>query len=128
MEQKLGRCVAAWCPGATGVVGVTRLSGGASQETWSFDIVHPDSNIGAILRRAQEGEPDGGRLRFDATGSTTGNGLELSADGKAMKKFVGWDAYKGVIAEIVVFALSPRFTLAPATLVVIGALSAVARW
>jgi PPP family 3-phenylpropionic acid transporter len=34
----------------------------------------------------------------------------------------------GVLAEIVVFALSPRFTLAPALLVVIGALSAVARW
>ena len=34
----------------------------------------------------------------------------------------------GVIAEIVVFALSPRFTLAPAVLVVIGALSAVVRW
>jgi PPP family 3-phenylpropionic acid transporter len=34
----------------------------------------------------------------------------------------------GVIAEIVVFALSPRFTLSPATLVVIAALSAVARW
>jgi PPP family 3-phenylpropionic acid transporter len=34
----------------------------------------------------------------------------------------------GVIAEIVVFALSPRFTLSPALLVVIGALSAVVRW
>jgi PPP family 3-phenylpropionic acid transporter len=34
----------------------------------------------------------------------------------------------GVIAEIVVFALSPRFTLAPAMLVIIAALSAVARW
>jgi PPP family 3-phenylpropionic acid transporter len=34
----------------------------------------------------------------------------------------------GVLAEIVVFALSPRFTLAPALLVVIGGLSAVARW
>ena len=34
----------------------------------------------------------------------------------------------GVLAEIVVFALSPRFTLAPAMLVVIGALSAVVRW
>ena len=32
-----------------------RLSGGASQETWSFDIVHPDGNIGAILRRAPPG-------------------------------------------------------------------------
>src|SRR6266568_8957772 len=55
MEEKLGRGVAAWCPGATGVVGVARLSGGASQETWSFDIAHPEGNIGAILRRAPAG-------------------------------------------------------------------------
>jgi PPP family 3-phenylpropionic acid transporter len=34
----------------------------------------------------------------------------------------------GVMAEIVVFALSPRFTRQPSVLVVIGALSAVARW
>ncbi|KIZ46890.1 3-phenylpropionic acid transporter [Rhodopseudomonas palustris] len=34
----------------------------------------------------------------------------------------------GVIAEIVVFALSPRFALAPSLLVAIGALSAVLRW
>jgi PPP family 3-phenylpropionic acid transporter len=34
----------------------------------------------------------------------------------------------GVLAEIVVFALSPRFTLAPALLVVIGGLSAFVRW
>src|SRR6202035_648497 len=34
----------------------------------------------------------------------------------------------GVLAEIVVFALSPRFTLSPAVLVVIGALRAVTRW
>jgi len=34
----------------------------------------------------------------------------------------------GVLAEIVVFALSPRFTLSPMVLVVIGGLSGVARW
>jgi PPP family 3-phenylpropionic acid transporter len=34
----------------------------------------------------------------------------------------------GVLAEIVVFALSPRFTLPPAILVVIAALCAIARW
>jgi PPP family 3-phenylpropionic acid transporter len=34
----------------------------------------------------------------------------------------------GVMAEIVVFALSPRFTLQPSVLVVIGALSAATRW
>ena len=55
MEQALGRCVASWCPGATGATGAAKLSGGASQETWSFDIVHPDGNIGAILRRAPPG-------------------------------------------------------------------------
>ena len=55
IEVELGRCVAAWYPGATGVVNAARLSGGASQETWSFDIVHPAGNIGAILRRAPPG-------------------------------------------------------------------------
>jgi aminoglycoside phosphotransferase (APT) family kinase protein len=55
MEALLGRCVASWCPGATGVTNAIRLSGGASQETWSFDIAHPDGNIGAILRRAPAG-------------------------------------------------------------------------
>jgi MFS transporter, PPP family, 3-phenylpropionic acid transporter len=34
----------------------------------------------------------------------------------------------GVIAEIAVFALSPRFTLQPSTLVIIGGLGAMARW
>jgi len=34
----------------------------------------------------------------------------------------------GVVAEIVVFATSPRYTLAPATLVVIGGLSGLVRW
>jgi aminoglycoside phosphotransferase (APT) family kinase protein len=55
MEEVLGRSVASWYPGATGVIGAVRLSGGASQETWSFDIVHPAGNIGAILRRAPIG-------------------------------------------------------------------------
>jgi aminoglycoside phosphotransferase (APT) family kinase protein len=55
MEARLGRSVASWCSGATGVTRAVRLSGGASQETWSFDIVHADGNIGAILRRAPSG-------------------------------------------------------------------------
>jgi aminoglycoside phosphotransferase (APT) family kinase protein len=55
MEQALGRCVASWYPGASGVTGAVRLSGGASQETWSFDIVHPAGVLAAILRRAPQG-------------------------------------------------------------------------
>jgi aminoglycoside phosphotransferase (APT) family kinase protein len=55
METELGRCVASFYPGATGVTAAAKLSGGASQETWSFDIVHPAGNIGAILRRSPPG-------------------------------------------------------------------------
>ena len=55
MEELLARCAMSWCPGATGVSSAVRLSGGASQETWSFDIAHPDGAIGAILRRAPQG-------------------------------------------------------------------------
>jgi aminoglycoside phosphotransferase (APT) family kinase protein len=55
IEAALATCVAAWYPGATGVAKVVRLSGGASQETWSFDIMHPDGVAGAILRRAPPG-------------------------------------------------------------------------
>jgi aminoglycoside phosphotransferase (APT) family kinase protein len=55
IEAELSRSVARWCPGATGVTGAAKLSGGASQETWRFDIAHADGNIGAILRRAPKG-------------------------------------------------------------------------
>ena len=55
IEAALANCVAALLPGATGIQGVARLSGGASQETWRFDIAHPDGPFGAILRRAPQG-------------------------------------------------------------------------
>ena len=55
MQVQLERCVAAWCPGATGVTAAAKLSGGASQETWSFDIASIGGTIGAILRRAPPG-------------------------------------------------------------------------
>ncbi len=47
--------IANWFPGATGIDGLSQLSGGASQETWSFDVVHPSGNILVILRRAPAG-------------------------------------------------------------------------
>ena len=55
IEAQLGRCVASWYREATGVTGAAKLSGGASQETWSFDIVHAGGKTGAILRRAPQG-------------------------------------------------------------------------
>src|SRR6266571_7471738 len=55
IEEQFGRCVTSWYKGATGVTGAAKLSGGASQETWSFDIVHAGGTTGAILRRAPPG-------------------------------------------------------------------------
>jgi aminoglycoside phosphotransferase (APT) family kinase protein len=55
VAELLARSVTSWCNGATGVTDAKRLSGGASQETWSLDITHPDGAIGAILRRAPSG-------------------------------------------------------------------------
>lgn len=55
IEAELTRCVVSFYPGATGVAAAAKLSGGASQETWSFDIIHPNRAIGAILRRAPPG-------------------------------------------------------------------------
>lgn len=55
IDDALASRVDAWCPGATGVDGATRLSGGASQETWAFTILHPGGNRDAILRRAPQG-------------------------------------------------------------------------
>src|SRR3982075_4197523 len=55
IEAELTRCVASFYPGASGATGAAKLSGGSSQETWSFDIVHPDGHVGAILRRAPQG-------------------------------------------------------------------------
>ena len=42
-------------PGASGISGLKRLSGGASQETWSFDVVLPGSASPMILRRHPPG-------------------------------------------------------------------------
>jgi aminoglycoside phosphotransferase (APT) family kinase protein len=55
IEEALSRSVRRWHAGATGVAAATKLSGGASQETWSFEIVHASGNLGAILRRAPKG-------------------------------------------------------------------------
>ncbi len=93
MDEKLGRCVDAWCPGATGVVGVARLSGGASQETWSFDIVHPNGNIGAILRRAPAGY-----------GASPGRAAGLDAEARLMQ--LAHDA--GLPSPRVMHVLTPR--------------------
>ncbi len=93
MEAELGRGVASWCPGATGVTGAAKLSGGASQETWSFDIVHPDGNIGAILRRAPMGY-----------GAAPSRAAGLAAEAQLMQ--LAYEA--GVPSPRVLHVLQPR--------------------
>jgi aminoglycoside phosphotransferase (APT) family kinase protein len=74
IEQELSRCVARFDPGASGVAGPTKLSGGASQETWSFDIVHAGGKFGAILRRSPRGY-----------GASPGRAAGLHAEAKLMQ-------------------------------------------
>jgi aminoglycoside phosphotransferase (APT) family kinase protein len=93
MEEELGRCVSSWCFGATGIVGATKLSGGASQETWSFDIEHPDGNIGAILRRAPQG-----------FGAAPERAAGLNAEATLMQ--LAYDA--GLPSPLVLHVLQPR--------------------
>ncbi len=45
-------------PGATGIANLRRLSGGASQETWSFDATTAGEPVALILRRAPGGRRD----------------------------------------------------------------------
>ncbi len=93
IDAELSRSVARWCPGATGVTGAAKLSGGASQETWRFDIAHPDGVIGAILRRSPKGY---GAARLRAAG--------LDAEAKLMQ--LAFEA--GVPSPRVLHVLTPE--------------------
>ena len=49
--EKLARCTARALGGEYTVDGVRRLSGGASRETWAFDVAGPDGAFGNELNR-----------------------------------------------------------------------------
>lgn len=56
LSEGLAEIVRAHIPGATDVSGLTRLSGGASQETWAFQAEGPEP-LPLILRRTPGGGP-----------------------------------------------------------------------
>jgi aminoglycoside phosphotransferase (APT) family kinase protein len=68
----LERVVCARIPGATGIRELRRLSGGASQETWSFDAVAAGAPVPLILRRRPPG--------VGGSGSGMGIALETEAE------------------------------------------------
>ncbi|HAP13866.1 MAG TPA: phosphotransferase family protein [Afipia sp.] len=55
IESTLKTGIARWFPGATGIDRLAQLSGGASQETWSFNVLHTSGDMAVILRRAPSG-------------------------------------------------------------------------
>jgi aminoglycoside phosphotransferase (APT) family kinase protein len=93
IETELGRCAASWFPGATGVTGAAKLSAGASQETWSFDIVRVNGVTGAILRRAPPGH-----------GASPGRAAGLDAEAMLMQ--LAYDA--GLPSPRVMHVLKPE--------------------
>ena len=73
LRRNLETAVCARIPGATGVGGLRRLSGGASQETWSFDAQTSGQTIPLILRRRPLGPSQGDAL---------GQALELEMEAR----------------------------------------------
>lgn len=61
IEAPLAAAVKKHVAGATGIESLKRLSGGASQEIWSFDATTAGAPIPLILRRAPGGFRDAGR-------------------------------------------------------------------
>jgi len=71
LTQQLDRLAPRLVNGPARVTGLRRLSGGASQQTWSFDIESDTDRIEAIMRRG----PAGGRQRRTSANA----GLETEA-------------------------------------------------
>lgn len=61
IEAPLGEVAQKYIPGATGIASLKRLSGGASQEIWSFQATTKGDPVALILRRAPGGFRDTGR-------------------------------------------------------------------
>lgn len=94
MAQALTRALQRTDPHVRSVSGLNRLSGGASQETWSFDAAGPDGQVTPLILR----RPPGGNARAV---SSTGLALETEA------AVIGRAEAGGVLAPRVVLVLEP---------------------
>ena len=66
-------------PGASGVAALARLSGGASQETWSLDATGAEGPVPLVLRRRPGGAPDSPALAVAIRLETEAELLRLAA-------------------------------------------------
>jgi aminoglycoside phosphotransferase (APT) family kinase protein len=90
----LERAVCARIPGATGIANLRRLSGGASQETWSFDATTGGAPDPLILRRRPAG-----------LSATSGSGMGIALETEA--ELLGLAARGGVPVARVRAVLAP---------------------
>jgi aminoglycoside phosphotransferase (APT) family kinase protein len=58
----LQRLAMQWAPNGAGIDALQRLSGGASQQTWAFDLCDRGGTVPLILRRASEGARERSRM------------------------------------------------------------------
>lgn len=92
-ETGLSAAASRFLPGVRALSGLRALSGGASQETWSFDVVCADCTVPLVLRRESPGAEE--RSRANA-------GLENEA--ALIKLAVG----QGIPAPTVRYVLRPE--------------------
>lgn len=91
-QGALARALVANVPGLTGIGALTRLSGGASQETFAFEATVEGASHKLILRRAPGGSRDGG----------SGQGVALATEARAINAARA----VGVAAPRVVYVLT----------------------
>ena len=115
-------------PGATGIAALTRLSGGASNETWSFDATGAGAPLPLILRRrpggAAEATPPSVSLRLETEavllGLAASQGVPVPdvrfvlepgdglGSGYAMERLVGETIARRILREEAFAAVRPR--------------------
>jgi aminoglycoside phosphotransferase (APT) family kinase protein len=81
LADGLDAALRARVPGVTGVSGLRRLSGGASNETWAFEGATDAAPLPLILRRRPGGEATSGSGALALTLETEARLLELAAKG-----------------------------------------------
>jgi aminoglycoside phosphotransferase (APT) family kinase protein len=99
----LARALAPWVGRRVSIEGLTRLSGGASKETWAFDAVSPDgARHELVLRRDPPGRPaDPGTTHREAQALSLAReaGL-LVPEMLVMSEGAGWDTAGMVMRRV----------------------------